>query len=759
MVVTWWRPDLGGYPPGYKEGMRLIFFADNSTNPWGGWHVFGNWDMHECMDEQFWHYYVSGKDDYYPATTGYAVKYVDRVIIQSQDPAPLFRVFFDADQTSGCAPFTVAFTPPETSADAPTGWHWDFGDTVTSTDQNPVHEYTKSGTYTVTLTVTNADGSASWTKKDYITVSDQPILTTITVLPSEASLVSGTTRPFTALAKDQYGKLMTGVPVTWSCANTSVGTVDVNGLFTALAEGTTHITATSGGISGQATVMVGEAPPPEPKIITVDAGGAGDFTLIQEAIIAANPGDTVMVREGTYTENVRVDKRLSLLSEKGATVAAADSGRSAIEVTVGNVTIDGFTVTGATSTGSAGLLVNSVQHCIVSNITSTRNYNGLVLEAAGGDSVLRDCAADTNSLNGILVNNTRDSLVDGCLASGNSLNGIKLYGAEDTTLEHCILSENPHYGILVEESSGSEIRASEMTANSKHGIYILSSCGTWLLKNDISGNVDGGIRTQESSDLVIEENTITNNSGAFKAIYMVGGVNSTISNNTVTGDCQFYTLRNSVISGNCMSGGYRGIFLYDSSNGNLVSDNRVTQGGIGITIQSSSTGNTIVNNTCTDCTSCGLQTKYQSDRNQIYLNNFGESSVNQAGWTSSKSSNNTANTPGGPVDYIYNGTLHYGYLGNYYCDYTGTDADGDGGVGEMVYNASATDHDYYPWSHVSVNTKSFRGSRSCMDRTSLEQPERKQPSAGRPIYHRSDRWTTPLRRTISPVLWPECVQR
>ncbi|WP_460008193.1 right-handed parallel beta-helix repeat-containing protein, partial [Methanogenium cariaci] len=689
MVVTWWRPDLG-YPPGYKEGMRLIFFADNSTNPWG-WHVFGNWDMHECMDEQFWHYYVSGKDDYYPATTGYAVKYVDRVIIQSQDPAPLFRVFFDADQTSGCAPFTVAFTP-ETSADAPTGWHWDFGDTVTSTDQNPVHEYTKSGTYTVTLTVTNADGSASWTKKDYITVSDQPILTTITVLPSEASLVSGTTRPFTALAKDQYGKLMTGVPVTWSCANTSVGTVDVNGLFTALAEGTTHITATSGGISGQATVMVGEAPP-EPKIITVDAGGAGDFTLIQEAIIAANPGDTVMVREGTYTENVRVDKRLSLLSEKGATVAAADSGRSAIEVTVGNVTIDGFTVTGATSTGSAGLLVNSVQHCIVSNITSTRNYNGLVLEAAG-DSVLRDCAADTNSLNGILVNNTRDSLVDGCLASGNSLNGIKLYGAEDTTLEHCILSENPHYGILVEESSGSEIRASEMTANSKHGIYILSSCGTWLLKNDISGNVDGGIRTQESSDLVIEENTITNNSGAFKAIYMVGGVNSTISNNTVTGDCQFYTLRNSVISGNCMSGGYRGIFLYDSSNGNLVSDNRVTQGGIGITIQSSSTGNTIVNNTCTDCTSCGLQTKYQSDRNQIYLNNFGESSVNQAGWTSSKSSNNTANTPG-PVDYIYNGTLHYGYLGNYYCDYTGTDADGDG-VGEMVYNASATDHDYYP---------------------------------------------------------------
>ncbi|HNX18081.1 MAG TPA: PKD domain-containing protein [Methanoregula sp.] len=77
---------------------------------------------------------------------------------------------FTADIKSGSAPLTVNFT--DSSTNSPTQWQWDFGDGGTSILQNPTHEYISPGTYTVKLTVTNAAGSNSEVKNDYITVKE-----------------------------------------------------------------------------------------------------------------------------------------------------------------------------------------------------------------------------------------------------------------------------------------------------------------------------------------------------------------------------------------------------------------------------------------------------------------------------------------------------------------------------------------------------------------------------------------------------------
>ena len=73
---------------------------------------------------------------------------------------------FSGVPTSGTVPLTVYFTDSSTSTGNTSvtidAWSWDFGDGTTSTDQNPAHQYTTSGDYTVTLTATNASYGASW---------------------------------------------------------------------------------------------------------------------------------------------------------------------------------------------------------------------------------------------------------------------------------------------------------------------------------------------------------------------------------------------------------------------------------------------------------------------------------------------------------------------------------------------------------------------------------------------------------------------
>jgi hypothetical protein len=63
-----------GYPPGYHAGMRLVFFADTSTNEEGK-HVFGNSDMRAVMPPDAIHLF----DNLYPSTSGYGVKWIDEI--------------------------------------------------------------------------------------------------------------------------------------------------------------------------------------------------------------------------------------------------------------------------------------------------------------------------------------------------------------------------------------------------------------------------------------------------------------------------------------------------------------------------------------------------------------------------------------------------------------------------------------------------------------------------------------------------------
>ena len=94
-------------------------------------------------------------------------------ITVSEKPVPVLPVAnFTANTTEGSAPLSVQFTDSSENA---TSVNWDFNNDGVSDsgDRNPVHEFTTQGIYTVNLTASNENGTAS--KLATITVSEKPV--------------------------------------------------------------------------------------------------------------------------------------------------------------------------------------------------------------------------------------------------------------------------------------------------------------------------------------------------------------------------------------------------------------------------------------------------------------------------------------------------------------------------------------------------------------------------------------------------------
>jgi len=109
------------------------------------------------------------------------------------------------------------------------------------------------------------------------------------------------------------------------------------------------------------------------------AGGTfnASETPIQAAVDFATEGDTVCVKEGSYTENVLVDKKLSLRGEGAVTVNAALSSGHVFNVTADYVNISGFTLENGTEGYEAGIALISVNHCNSSDNIVANNGDGI----------------------------------------------------------------------------------------------------------------------------------------------------------------------------------------------------------------------------------------------------------------------------------------------------------------------------------------------------------------------------------------------
>ncbi|WNY23342.1 hypothetical protein MmiHf6_06490 [Methanimicrococcus hongohii] len=82
---------------------------------------------------------------------------------------------FDGSVLKGVAPLEVSFNTWMPNHTSGTTYSWDFGDGSTSTERSPTHTYSRTGTFTVKLTVTNSSGTFTTEKSDYIKAGTIPV--------------------------------------------------------------------------------------------------------------------------------------------------------------------------------------------------------------------------------------------------------------------------------------------------------------------------------------------------------------------------------------------------------------------------------------------------------------------------------------------------------------------------------------------------------------------------------------------------------
>jgi DMSO/TMAO reductase YedYZ molybdopterin-dependent catalytic subunit len=99
-ILAWWAD--GNYVPYYADGMRLFFTP-------GGDNVYGQWDMHETLPEQYWHYwYDGGNHVWYPSCAGLSTKWITTIKIYSA-PQSDWTLELDGTDIGGIS-FTVSKT-------------------------------------------------------------------------------------------------------------------------------------------------------------------------------------------------------------------------------------------------------------------------------------------------------------------------------------------------------------------------------------------------------------------------------------------------------------------------------------------------------------------------------------------------------------------------------------------------------------------------------------------------------------------------
>ncbi|HEY2379357.1 MAG TPA: Ig-like domain-containing protein, partial [Gemmatimonadaceae bacterium] len=207
-------------------------------------------------------------------------------------------------------------------------WSSSNSDVATADATGLIHAI-GAGNATITATSQGVSGAATLT----VNASAPAPVTSVTVTLNAPSLGVGQSTQAVATLRDAAGNVLTGRAISWSSSNSTVATVDVNGLVSSVAAGSTNITATSEGVTGSASLTVTPTPVASVSVaVSPDTLTSGQ-TAQASAILKDASGNVLTGRTVTWSSSNLVAASVSATG----LITALAAGTTTITATSGGV--------------------------------------------------------------------------------------------------------------------------------------------------------------------------------------------------------------------------------------------------------------------------------------------------------------------------------------------------------------------------------------------------------------------------------------